>query len=53
VATAWAEDGLVEAVELPGNRRLLGVQWHPEEELEDLRVFEWLTQLASDRAEAK
>jgi anthranilate synthase component 2/putative glutamine amidotransferase len=53
VATAWAEDGLVEAVELPGNRRLLGVQWHPEEELEDLRVFEWLTQLASDRVEAK
>lgn len=53
VATAWAEDGLVEAVELPGNRRLLGVQWHPEEELDDLRVFEWLTQLASDRVEAK
>jgi gamma-glutamyl-gamma-aminobutyrate hydrolase PuuD len=30
VATAWAEDGLVEAVELP-DRWVLGVQWHPEE----------------------
>jgi anthranilate synthase component 2/putative glutamine amidotransferase len=51
VPTAWAEDGLVEAVELPGNRRVLGVQWHPEEEFDDLRLFEWLTGLAK-RAEA-
>jgi anthranilate synthase component 2/putative glutamine amidotransferase len=28
--SAWAEDGLVEAVELPGRRFCLGVQWHPE-----------------------
>jgi gamma-glutamyl-gamma-aminobutyrate hydrolase PuuD len=49
VPTAWAEDGLVEAVELPGSRRVLGVQWHPEEEPDDLRLFEWLTGLASDR----
>jgi putative glutamine amidotransferase len=27
---AWAPDGLVEAVELPGHRFGLGVQWHPE-----------------------
>jgi putative glutamine amidotransferase len=26
-----ADDGLVEAVEMPGMRFLLGVQWHPEE----------------------
>ena len=26
----WAEDGLPEAVELPGHRFVLGVQWHPE-----------------------
>jgi gamma-glutamyl-gamma-aminobutyrate hydrolase PuuD len=50
--SAWAEDGLVEAVELPGNRRLLGVQWHPEEDPDDLRLFEWLTRMASDREEA-
>ncbi len=31
VATAWATDGLVEAVEDPrGDRFVLGVQWHPE-----------------------
>ncbi|HVC22479.1 MAG TPA: gamma-glutamyl-gamma-aminobutyrate hydrolase family protein [Candidatus Dormibacteraeota bacterium] len=31
VATAWAYDGLVEAVEGRGNTFLLGVQYHPEE----------------------
>lgn len=31
VATAWASDGLVEAVEDPrGDRFVVGVQWHPE-----------------------
>jgi putative glutamine amidotransferase len=30
VATAWAEDGVVEAAEMPGARFVLGVQWHPE-----------------------
>ena len=31
VATAWASDGIVEAVEDPrGDRFALGVQWHPE-----------------------
>ena len=29
-AIAWAEDGLIESVELPGKRFVLGVQWHPE-----------------------
>jgi putative glutamine amidotransferase len=28
--TAWAPDGLVEAVELPAHPFFLGVQWHPE-----------------------
>ncbi len=40
VATAWADDGLVEAVELPGPRWVLGVQWHPEENPDDLRLFD-------------
>ena len=32
VATAWASDGLIEAVEAPGEGSwLLAVQWHPEE----------------------
>ena len=29
-AVAWAEDGTVEAMERPGARFCLGVQWHPE-----------------------
>jgi putative glutamine amidotransferase len=30
VPTAFAPDGVIEAVELPGHRFALGVQWHPE-----------------------
>lgn len=30
VATAWAEDGVIEAVEGKGARFLVAVQWHPE-----------------------
>ena len=30
VATAFAPDGVVEGVELPAARFVLGVQWHPE-----------------------
>jgi gamma-glutamyl-gamma-aminobutyrate hydrolase PuuD len=31
VPTAFADDGVVEAVELTGHRFVVGVQWHPEE----------------------
>jgi putative glutamine amidotransferase len=31
VASAHAPDGLVEGIEAPGRRFVLGVQWHPEE----------------------
>ena len=37
-ATAWAEDDVVEAVEPPGRRFCLGVQWHPEAGV-DHRLF--------------
>lgn len=37
LASAHAEDGTPEAVELPGDRFVLGVQWHPEMD-EDERV---------------
>ncbi|SDJ38455.1 putative glutamine amidotransferase [Frankineae bacterium MT45] len=30
VAVGWAEDGVVEAVELEGGGWVIGVQWHPE-----------------------
>jgi gamma-glutamyl-gamma-aminobutyrate hydrolase PuuD len=41
VATARSEDGVVEAVELPGHRFVVGVQWHPEES-GDQRLFDAL-----------
>ncbi len=30
-AAAWATDGVVEGIEMPEERWVLGVQWHPEE----------------------
>jgi putative glutamine amidotransferase len=36
--TGWTEDGLVEAVEDPDRRFVLGVQWHPEV-VRDMRLF--------------
>jgi putative glutamine amidotransferase len=33
VASAYADDGVVEAIEAPGEAFTLGVQWHPEENL--------------------
>jgi len=33
-AVAWAADGVIEGVEMPGARFVVGVQWHPE------RMFE-------------
>ena len=31
VVTSRAPDGVVESVEMPGQRFAVGVQWHPEE----------------------
>lgn len=28
--SAYSEDGLIEAIELPGKNFVMGVQWHPE-----------------------
>ena len=39
VATAWAEDGTVEALEHGAHRFVVGVQWHPEQDQEDGRLF--------------
>ncbi len=52
VPSAYAEDGTVEAVELPAGPSapwVLGVQWHPEMG-EDVRVMRALTAAAADRA---
>jgi putative glutamine amidotransferase len=47
-AVAWADDQVVEAVELHGHRFGLAVQWHPEEG-EDRRLFEALVAEAAGR----
>jgi putative glutamine amidotransferase len=41
VASAWAPDGVVEAVELSSAPFVIGVEWHPEED-GDLRLFDAL-----------
>ena len=45
VATAWANDGTIEAVEDPTQRFALGVLWHPEEG-EDAALFRALVEEA-------
>ena len=37
--TGHADDGTVEAVEVPGQAFSVGVQWHPEESSQDVRLF--------------
>ncbi len=40
--TAWAEDGVIEAIESAENKPFLGVQWHPEWLPEDGKpIFTW------------
>jgi gamma-glutamyl-gamma-aminobutyrate hydrolase PuuD len=45
VVTATSDDGVIEAVELPGHPFAVGVQWHPEES-GDTRLFEALVEAA-------
>jgi putative glutamine amidotransferase len=47
VATARTDDGLVQAFESTGEGYLIGVQWHPEENREDRRLFAGLVAEAS------
>ena len=49
VATAWSEDGLIEAAEDPRRRFCLGLQWHPEDMAGDplqQRLFDALVEAA-------
>ncbi len=50
--TALSDDGLVEAVELPTSRFVVGEQWHPEES-GDRRLFDALVEEASRRASGR
>jgi putative glutamine amidotransferase len=44
--TARTDDGLVQAVETEGADYLVAVQWHPEEDAEDRRLFAGLVEAA-------
>ena len=52
VASAWAEDGTLEALEDPSRRFAVGVLWHPEEG-EDAALFEALVEEARAYREAR
>jgi putative glutamine amidotransferase len=43
---AWADDQVIEALELDGHRFAVGIQWHPEEG-DDLRLLQALVAAAS------
>jgi putative glutamine amidotransferase len=51
VATAWATDGTIEAVENPGERFVLGVQWHAEGLLAHDPLFDLLIAAAAGAEE--
>lgn len=50
VVTAATDDGLVQAFEDPESPYLVAVQWHPEENAADIRLFEGLVAAARDYA---
>jgi putative glutamine amidotransferase len=45
-AVGSSQDGVIEAIEVPEASFVLGVQWHPEEQSTDVRLFEGLVQAA-------
>ncbi len=45
--------GVIEAVEMPGPDFVVAVQWHPEEDLADLRLFAGLVKAATDYARGR
>lgn len=53
MASAWDPDGVVEAVEIPGQTFVLAVQWHPEERLDDLRLFAGVVESAAAYASGR
>ncbi|HEX5860155.1 MAG TPA: gamma-glutamyl-gamma-aminobutyrate hydrolase family protein [Microbacterium sp.] len=53
VVTALTDDDLVYAFEAPGDQYLVAVQWHPEQNSEDRRLFAGLVAAASVYADAR
>jgi len=54
VAAAWSKDGIIEAIEMPGDLFVVAVQWHPELMIESypvmLSLFRQLVTAASQPA---
>lgn len=53
LVTAVTDDGLVQAFEAPGDEYLVAVQWHPEENAADRRLFLGLVAAASAHRAAR
>jgi putative glutamine amidotransferase len=53
VVSATDADGVVEALEVPGENFALAVQWHPEKSLDDLRLFKAVVDAARSHAVAR
>lgn len=53
IVSAQDDDGVIEAVEIPGENFVLAVQWHPEERLDDLRLFAGVVHAAAAYAKEK
>lgn len=53
IVSARDADGVIEAVELPGDSFTLAVQWHPEERLDDLRLFAAVVEAAAAYATSR
>ena len=53
IVAAQDADGVIEAVELPGKNFVLAVQWHPEERLDDIRLFVAVVEAAAQYATGK
>lgn len=53
IVSAQDSDGVIEAVEIPGEHFVLAVQWHPEERLDDLRLFAAVVDAAADFANGR
>jgi putative glutamine amidotransferase len=53
IISAQDVDGVIEAVEMPGDNFVLAVQWHPEERLDDIRLFDAVVKAAANYATGK
>ena len=51
--TGRAQDGIIEAIESPEYKSVLGVQWHPECLASGLPIFQWLVDEARSFREAQ